>query len=112
MKVLVNCSHCGAPWHVDESLLGQKGKCKKCGKSFPMSATAAAVAGNPQADLGTDANQKFLPTVVPPHRTSRRSVGEKIGRFEIHGFLGSGGFGEVYQAFDTLLKRDIALKLR
>lgn len=36
--------------------------------------------------------------------------GDKLGRYEIKSIIGKGGMGEVYAAFDTLLKRDVALK--
>lgn len=36
---------------------------------------------------------------------------ERFGRYELRGVIGRGGMGTVYRAFDTQLKRDVALKL-
>jgi Tol biopolymer transport system component len=37
--------------------------------------------------------------------------GDRFGPYEITGLLASGGMGDVYQARDTILERDVALKL-
>jgi len=38
-------------------------------------------------------------------------VGRKLGRYEIRSVLGIGGMGEVYRAFDTLIEREVAVKI-
>src|SRR5689334_6510797 len=38
-------------------------------------------------------------------------VGHRLGRYEVLALLGAGGMGEVYRAFDTTLRRDVAIKI-
>ena len=39
------------------------------------------------------------------------AIGTRLGPYEIHSAIGSGGMGEVYRAHDSNLKRDVALKI-
>src|SRR5437899_2703641 len=49
------------------------------------------------------------PRYAPPPMRFQR--GTRFGRFVAEAFLGSGGMGEVYRAFDTVLERPVALKV-
>jgi serine/threonine protein kinase len=37
--------------------------------------------------------------------------GTRLGRYEVRSLLGTGGMGEVYLAYDTSLRRQVAIKL-
>src|ERR1700680_4885760 len=39
------------------------------------------------------------------------SAGTKLGSYEVFAPIGAGGMGEVYQAHDTKLGRDVAIKV-
>ena len=54
-----------------------------------------------QASLCTDTESRH--TVLPS--------GTKLGPYVVQSLIGAGGMGEVYRARDTLLKRDVAIKV-
>lgn len=47
----------------------------------------------------------------PSAKKAAAWVGRKLGKYEITGLLGQGGMGVVYQAHDTTIERDVAVKL-
>ena len=38
------------------------------------------------------------------------TAGTRLGEYEIRELIGKGGMGEVYLAYDTNLKRDVAMR--
>lgn len=62
----------------------------------------------------SDVNQSEVTTEQPTGSVKTRTVmpvESEIGRFRIERILGSGGFGVVYLAHDSVLKRKVALKV-
>ena len=66
----------------------------------------------------SDSNNKTYDSTVSfprpgsvEHKPRKREVGETIGRYQLDKLVGQGGYGEVWRATDTVLKRTVALKL-
>jgi WD40 repeat protein/HEAT repeat protein len=60
--------------------------------------------GAPPDDL--TAGTSSVPRIQPP-----RDMPGQIGRYRVRAWLGGGAFGDVYQAYDPQLDRDVALKV-
>ncbi len=62
----------------------------------------------PEFDQFQQKIQNLFSTAPPPEPTP---MPDRINRFEVRRWLGSGTFGDVYAAFDPLLKIDVAIKV-
>jgi len=66
-----------------------------------------AMRGQVEALLrGDERTEGILNTTVP-----RMAINARIGPYEVTGWIGAGGMGEVYRARDPRLSRDVAIKL-
>ena len=50
------------------------------------------------------------PTTDPPQLMAQ-PVGSRLGHYHVTALIGEGGMGQVYQATDTKLNRQVALKI-
>lgn len=79
-------------------------------------------AGGTAASLGSTARDGFLEQAAPILKALQELPGlaaarpapespETIGRYQIRGIAGSGGFGVVYRGYDAQMRRDVAIKM-
>jgi eukaryotic-like serine/threonine-protein kinase len=61
--------------------------------------------GGPISDLGADSGPAPLDATIEQKPTSSH-----IGRYALKGLLGQGGLGQVHEAWDPLLSRNVAIK--
>jgi predicted Zn finger-like uncharacterized protein len=119
-KIKVSCPSCQSLYSVDESLLGKKGRCKKCNSTFRLSsaqghpAAGSASQGSPSdgaasgqsarvGEARSFASEGEVPAVWRP--------GDVIlDLYEVKNVLGEGGMGKVYKVHHRGWNIDLAVK--
>ncbi|HEX3871269.1 MAG TPA: serine/threonine-protein kinase [Pirellulales bacterium] len=88
-------------------------------KTPDLSQTAALIP-DPNAEAGADDRTLISrrPAALPgasrpvsPDDLGRMLIGERLNHFELVEFVGGGGMGAVFRAIDTMLNREVALKV-
>lgn len=113
MKVRIQCPACGEIVSGPEKLLGRTLLCSACRQPFvaqdvpPTVLDPREAADIPTVEYGPTGARVESPQ---PDNDPEPQLG-RIGRFELRAVLGQGTFGRVYQAYDPLLDRWVALKV-
>ena len=97
--IRTQCPKCQQKLSAAGEALGKKLRCPRCSTMFVVES---------QGDQASDANlaaAKRAASIKPI------AVGDLIGRYQVQGELGRGGFATVYRAVDPRLTREVAVKV-
>ena len=87
-----------SPLSSNRDLLGESSQPEETGSSSGISIDTKTIVGA-EAITSSDMDNSTNP------------IGDTIGKYQIRSQLGAGGMGAVYLAFDTLIEREVAIKV-
>src|SRR5687767_7422875 len=100
----VHCASCSHQFSATP-VPGERQACPACGATLATPTPKSPRASAPTIDPTPPG---MRPTADPEQSQTTdadRSLPERLGRFEVRAFLGAGGFGTVYRAYDPQLDR-------
>jgi len=110
----VRCPHCKMPHDAAEQICPRTGRRIAAESHRPRMADMppAAHAPAPAPAPAPARAERYDRAPPPPPNGNRDLVGQVLGgRYEVHGILGEGGMGTVYDAFHRGLGRPVAIKI-
>lgn len=122
------CPQCRARYQTDKPTFGRRVRCRHCGHVWRdetrvvgqvADALGAAAASFGQAGstmLASTEHGSTMARLVAGAESAKplaasEWIGRTLGRYQIKSVLGQGAMGYVFEAFDTDLKREVALKM-
>jgi len=116
MRLKTSCPKCDTSLSVNADAVGKTAKCPRCQEKFSANGVRTPTSDRsleqvPEAtETVADSTTASISGSAKSSSASALAI-KMLGRFEIQGILGQGGFGRVYRAYDPQLERVLALKV-